>query len=334
MDIEDGYLIDKNRPALRKIFQHHTAASSSHLLPFSELIKFSSSVRIFPDLLSSFELKRIIARLTGKHAGQDSDLSITYLQFERLMKHIAGHCFHEPGGLQLLISHIRNPCSLHYKVSLATDAKEVTSDAPRPTSKGWESQRQSKRVEDLTQRKPAPAFKLSSVLLKSPEHPWPTRAKEVNSKVRELYALISPRASSLLEQRRSPVSALIGRQTQSPEMLGSSLGKSLKSSLFDLETEPRLSALFESSAVSPRMKAPQEQSDKELLSGMVRVFTDFKVRMSATVEGRRDRPSAKALALVRCLRRHSVSPVLPRQRLFLALSFKLWAVQGKKAGVS
>lgn len=333
MDIEDGYLIDKNRSALRKIFQHHTAASSSHLLPFSELIKFSSSVRIFPDLLSSFELKRIIARLTGKHAGQDSDLSITYLQFERLIKHIAGHCFHEPGGLQLLISHIRNPCSLHYKVTLATDAKEVSSDAPRPTSKGWESQRQSKRIEDLTQRKPAPVFRLSSVL-KSPEHPWPTRAKEVNSKVRELYALISPRASSLLEQRRSPVSALTGRQTQSPEVLGSSLGKSLKASLFDFETEPRLSALYESSAVSPRAKAPQEQSNKELLSDMVRVFTDFKARMAATVEGRRVRPLAKALALVRCIRRHSVLPVLSRQRLVLALSFKLWALQGKKAGVS
>lgn len=334
MDIEEGYLIDKNRPALRRIFQHHTSASSSHLLPFSELIKFSSSVRIFPDLLSSFELKRIIARLTGKHAGQDSDLSITYLQFERLMKHIAGHCFHEPGGLQLLISHIRNPCSLHYKVALTTDAKEVSSDAPRPTSKGWESQRQAKRVDDLTQRKPAPAFKLSSVLLKSPEHPWPTRAKEVNSKVRELYALISPRASSLLEQRRSPVSALTGRLTQSPEGLGSSLAKSLKSSLFDLETEPRLSTLYESSAVSPRLQLPQEHSDKELITDMVRVFGEFKTRMTATMAGRRARPSAKALALVRCIRRHNVSQVKHRQRLVLALSFKLWVLQGKKAGVS
>lgn len=327
MDIEDGYLIDKNRPALRKIFQQHTSSSSSHLLPFTELIKFASSVRIFPDLLSSFELKRIIARLTGKHAGQDADLAVTYLQFERLIKHIAAHCFHQADGLQLLISHIRNPSSLHYKVALTTDAKETSTDAPRPASKGWESQRQARRAEDLTQRRPAQTFKLS--LLHSPSHPLPTRAKEVNKKVRELYALISPRASSLLEQRRSPVSAF-ARQTQSPEVLEGSLTKSLKPSLFEVEVEPRLSAVYEHSTLSPRLRLPQEQGDKQLLSNMVKLFTDFKSKVTATLSASQEQRSA----LARCFRRHNESQMTTEQRLVLALSFRVWALQWKNDVVS
>ena len=66
------------------------------------------------------ELKRIIAKLSNTQ--QISKVTLSYVQFEQAVKHIAVTTFHASvplsDKLRMLLIHIRNPCKAHYKTSL------------------------------------------------------------------------------------------------------------------------------------------------------------------------------------------------------------------------
>jgi hypothetical protein len=66
------------------------------------------------------ELNRIIAKLSNTQ--QISKVTLSYVQFEQAVKHIAVTTFHASvplsDKLRMLLIHIRNPCKAHYKTSL------------------------------------------------------------------------------------------------------------------------------------------------------------------------------------------------------------------------
>jgi len=66
------------------------------------------------------ELKRIIAKLSNTQ--QISKVTLSYVQFEQAVKHIAVTTFHASvplsDKLRMLLIHIRNPCKAQYKTSL------------------------------------------------------------------------------------------------------------------------------------------------------------------------------------------------------------------------
>ena len=77
----------------------------------NELFQFCKNSKIFPDILTAFELKRCAAKITGEKAS--SLPNINYSQFERLVRDISIKCFSpslaQSDRIRLLFVHIRNP---------------------------------------------------------------------------------------------------------------------------------------------------------------------------------------------------------------------------------
>lgn len=86
-------------------------------LSISDFIKFCKRVRIYPDLLNSLELRKILLLVTGRNNRKPT---LTQEQFKELISTIADFCFasyNEPESrMKLLIDHISNPCILHYSI--------------------------------------------------------------------------------------------------------------------------------------------------------------------------------------------------------------------------
>ena len=86
-------------------------------LSISDFIKFCKRVRIYPDLLNSLELRKILLLVTGRNNRKPT---LTQEQFKQLISTIADFCFasyNEPESrTKLLIDHISNPCILHYSI--------------------------------------------------------------------------------------------------------------------------------------------------------------------------------------------------------------------------
>ena len=122
------YLLDYNRLHLRKIFQLHAQVQNPPTISYPEIVKLCSNLRIFPDLLTSVELKRIVIKVTSKHFTFDSKVNLTYLQFEKFLRAVSEYCFtsnnSEFDRLKLLFIHIRSSCQLHYNVHIHVRAEE------------------------------------------------------------------------------------------------------------------------------------------------------------------------------------------------------------------
>ena len=77
----------------------------------TEFTKFCKNSRVFPDLLTILELKRICLKVAN--AGM-----LSYSNFEQILKEIAENAFTEAislaDKLRIFFMHIRNPCKLNY----------------------------------------------------------------------------------------------------------------------------------------------------------------------------------------------------------------------------
>ncbi|CAG9314031.1 unnamed protein product [Blepharisma stoltei] len=116
-------LFDINRGQLQKIFDSH---QQNKELGFNDILKFCSSARIFPDLLTSQSIRKIVIYSSGVPIGTESSAKLNYLQFEKLLKLIAQQCFKSRKGgndeYQLFFSHIKNSCHIRYRVDFETIA--------------------------------------------------------------------------------------------------------------------------------------------------------------------------------------------------------------------
>jgi hypothetical protein len=75
-------------------------------MTLAEFMKFSKNSKIFPDLLTMLELKKILAKISPK-------LLFVYNQFEAVIKELAANSFTEaislPDKIRIFFMHIRNP---------------------------------------------------------------------------------------------------------------------------------------------------------------------------------------------------------------------------------
>ena len=120
-------LVDINRLEFKKIFEAH---QHKNTLSFSDSLKICSSLKIFPDLLTSQEIKKIFVTLASAESGE----KMTYLQFESFIKIIAKQVF--PQGVKKrnddcsrLISHIKENSSNKYGANLEI-TKKTSSNKP------------------------------------------------------------------------------------------------------------------------------------------------------------------------------------------------------------
>ena len=119
-------LVDINRLEFKKIFEAH---QHKHTLSYTDSLKICTSLKIFPDLLTSQEIRKIFVTLASAESGE----KMTYLQFESFIKIIAKQVFNQ-GGKKLnddcgrLISHIKDHSSSRYKTNL--ESKKTSSNKP------------------------------------------------------------------------------------------------------------------------------------------------------------------------------------------------------------
>ena len=120
--MEGDYLIDCNRASLKKIFQKHLSEPESQYISYNQFFKFCCKIKLYPELISSTELKRIASSILKKTITEDKPIEIYYLSFEKILKHIAEHCFPSKNSIKHLISHIRSFCQIYYNTLLTTVA--------------------------------------------------------------------------------------------------------------------------------------------------------------------------------------------------------------------
>ena len=120
--METEYLIDCNRPALKELFYTYIAAAPNQHVNYNQFFKFCCKVKLYPELATSSELKRIVSNAVKKNLNEEKLVEISYLAFEKILKGLAEHCFPNGNSVKLLISYIRNPCSTTFQVFLTTVA--------------------------------------------------------------------------------------------------------------------------------------------------------------------------------------------------------------------
>lgn len=132
-------LLEKNRTALRSLFQTHTCPNESHVLRSAEVMKLMGIMRVLPDLVSANDVQRYMLQASGKHNSRD--VTLTYNQFEKLLKVIAHFSFPlapEKDKFVHLLLFIRQPCQEHYKVHISIRGakyKELEACIRRPKAR-------------------------------------------------------------------------------------------------------------------------------------------------------------------------------------------------------
>ncbi|OMJ77736.1 hypothetical protein SteCoe_22605 [Stentor coeruleus] len=105
-------LVDMNRGQFQKIFDAHQQKDS---LSYTDCLKICSSVKIFPDLLTSQEIRKIFISLSYNENGVER---MNFFQFESFMKIIAkqafSHCKNTTNYYGLLITHIKDNSEKRY----------------------------------------------------------------------------------------------------------------------------------------------------------------------------------------------------------------------------
>jgi hypothetical protein len=117
-------LVDLNRFEFKKIFDAH---QHKNILSYTDSLKICTSLKIFPDLLTSQEIRKIFVTLAG-----ESGERMTYLQFESFLKIIAKQVFTQAGkkrsdDCSKLITHIKEPSFNRYGTNLELSKKTSSS---------------------------------------------------------------------------------------------------------------------------------------------------------------------------------------------------------------
>lgn len=117
-------LFDTNRISLKKLFTAHEKEGS---LKFTDLLKLCSSTRIFPDLLGSPELHKIIVEVVQDPSTSSISQQLAFAQFEIFLRTVAAKAFplkSESEQECLLFIHLKSSCGLRYSVDFETMSEE------------------------------------------------------------------------------------------------------------------------------------------------------------------------------------------------------------------
>jgi len=80
-------LVDTNRLEFHKIFEAH---QQKNTITYTDALKICSTLKIFPDLLTSQEVRKIFVTLTSNESAAEK---MTFLQFESFIKILAKQAF-------------------------------------------------------------------------------------------------------------------------------------------------------------------------------------------------------------------------------------------------
>lgn len=109
-------LVDINRLEFLKIFEAH---QQKNILNYTDALKICTTLKIFPDLLSSQEIRKIFVTLINNESGAEK---MTFLQFESFIKIIAKQAFkgckRRSDDCNSLLNYIRESSFLRYGTKL------------------------------------------------------------------------------------------------------------------------------------------------------------------------------------------------------------------------
>lgn len=123
--MEDDGLIEINKNYLKDIFYKKLSDRESKSISKKQFLKFLQTTKVYPDLVSSLDLKKLFSSVLRNKYGEKIR-EISYSKYEKLLKTLSKHCFPSENSLKLLITHIKPSCFIHYQVNLITKIqKEV-----------------------------------------------------------------------------------------------------------------------------------------------------------------------------------------------------------------
>ena len=127
--MEEDPIIELNKTALRDLFSRKLCEKDVKFISHRTFFKFICTLKIYPDLISSFDLKRILNSILKKKASDERTCEITYPQFEKLLLSISEHCFPTGESFKLLVTHIKSMCQLLYHTTLHTKVNSVMKES-------------------------------------------------------------------------------------------------------------------------------------------------------------------------------------------------------------
>ncbi|CAG9310307.1 unnamed protein product [Blepharisma stoltei] len=200
-------LFELNRPQLQKIFDAH---QNEGTLSFTDILKLCSSARIFPDLLTSQNLRKLAAH-ASKTPGSEPSSKLTFPQFEKLLKIIAQQCFHTCKGTsdqyRQILNHMKNSCFIRYKVELDVNSPE------KKTSKSVNERKTPQLNIDAFSKEGGvrtnhgilfkPSSTRSSTAASFIFGESPSSKKLISKKIEKLYSIVSPRMKDIPQLKLS-----------------------------------------------------------------------------------------------------------------------------------
>ncbi|OMJ79632.1 hypothetical protein SteCoe_20307 [Stentor coeruleus] len=289
-------LFETNRSSIKKLFSIH---EKEGILKFTDLLKLCSSTRIFPDLLSSPDLHKVLIEVAQDPTTCSISQNLTYLQFEIFLHSVAAKAFPFKPDIEqdsLLFMHLKNSCSLKYSLDFEvtnTDKKLEVKKVPRLNIDSAKLQRQTPKSSRTTHVKPSSTknIKSSSFLFRN-----------------------SPRKESIEKRHKAHACSIISSRTKFQK---SSTKVSPRPTL--TERNPKRSAKTISFISSPTTNITQAKINKIL--GILSIFKN------KTTQGYLEK-SIRCRKFINFL--SFMEKKISVQRLQIKLALKLWFVITKK----
>ena len=176
-------LFEINRSNLKQIFETHQIRGT---ILFTDILKICTATRIFPNLLTSKDLRKLIIQVTSVASGDELSAKLTYEEMEEFLRGVAQHAYPARRGVhdqyRMLFLHMRNPCYLRYNIILEAEEKSSNKKTKPETSKI------SVKTTHGVYFRPSSEKNLLSVS--------PYRSRAVHSKLGTFNAMVSPKINN------------------------------------------------------------------------------------------------------------------------------------------
>lgn len=112
-------LFELNRTSLSKIFESHEIKG---LILFTDVLKICTSLRIFPNLLNSKDLRILIIQVCNLPSGEELSAKLSYKELEDFLRCVSENAYPRRRGIKaqhlMFFMHIKNPCFLRYALPI------------------------------------------------------------------------------------------------------------------------------------------------------------------------------------------------------------------------
>lgn len=223
-------LFDTNRASLKKLFAAHEKEGT---LRFTELLKLCSSTRIFPDLLASPELHKILVDVAQDPMTSSISQNLSYSQFEIFLSSVSAKAFpfkNKSEQEAMLFMHLKNSCGLRYGADfdvILEKKPNIHKKIPRLNIDSTKMHRQTPKTTRRVSIKPSSTknIKSSSFLFRTSPR---KESVETKHKVHP-YSIITPRTNHRdknMSTKPSPRPVLTQRNPLKPQKTTDSLKNS------------------------------------------------------------------------------------------------------------